>query len=243
MEVTFKIFRFDPKLENSPHYDTFKVEASPNDRLLDCLNKIRWEKDPSLAYRMSCAHGICGSDGMTVNGVAALACQKLVKDFVGSEEIMIEPLRFFPVIKDLVVDMELFFQRQKDVHPMNIEGMIDVKEARERLQSEAERAQFNEAIKCISCACCTASCPMNLRDDPKFIGPAAILRAQRYIFDSRLKSPLERMKVMDRPHGIWSCMSHFKCTYVCPKKIKVTRTILQTKVRILHELHPFNNEG
>ena len=111
MDVRLKIFRFNPKHDEAPHYDTFTVEADLNDRILDCLNKIRWEQDGSLAYRMSCGHGICGSDGMTINGVAALACQKLVKDCNHTKKIVIEPLQFFPVVKDLVVDMTPFFQR------------------------------------------------------------------------------------------------------------------------------------
>ena len=106
MSVTLKIFRYDPEKDEKPSYQTFEVEADPMDRLLDCLNRIRWEQDPTLSYRMSCAHGICGSDGMRINGVCGLACQKLVKDFKG--EILLEPLPVFRVIKDLVVDMEPF---------------------------------------------------------------------------------------------------------------------------------------
>ena len=117
MMVKLKIFRFDPKNDKEPHYDSFTVDAKPTDRLLDCLNKVRWEQDGSLAYRMSCAHGICGSDGMTINGVSALACQKLVKDYDADKEILIEPLSVFQVVKDLVVDLEPFFEREKSVHP------------------------------------------------------------------------------------------------------------------------------
>lgn len=117
MKVKLKIFRFDPRTDTNPHYDTFLLDANSNDRILDCLNKIRWEQDGSLAYRMSCAHGICGSDGMTINGVSALACQKLVKDYDISHEILIQPLSVFPVLKDLVVDLEPFFEREKSVNP------------------------------------------------------------------------------------------------------------------------------
>ncbi len=117
MKVTFKVFRFNPETDKTPHYDVFTVEANPNDRILDCLNRIRWEQDSSLAFRMSCAHGICGSDGLTINGSSALACQKLVKDYDYSKEIMVEPLKFFPVIKDLNVDMEPFFARMVSHKP------------------------------------------------------------------------------------------------------------------------------
>lgn len=238
MEVKFKIFRFDPKQDKAPRYDTFKVEASLNDRILDCLNKIRWEQDGSLAYRMSCAHGICGSDGMTINGVAALACQRPVKDYDYTKEILIEPLQFFPIVKDLVVDMTRFFQEMKAIHPTVEQNVSAPKGEKERKQTIEERAQFEDAIKCIMCACCTASCPVVLKEEPEFIGPAAVLRAQRYIFDSRVKSVLDRMKIMEKPHGIWSCKTYFRCTKVCPKEIKVTDAILQTKSKILRELHP-----
>lgn len=238
MQVTFKIFRFDPKHDKEPRYDTFVVEAKLNDRLLDCLNKIRWEQDGSLAYRMSCAHGICGSDGMTINGVASLACQKLVKDYDYNKGIIVEPLRFFPVIKDLVVDMTPFFDREKAVHPAYGISMTEAEEGKEHKQTIEEHARFNEDIRCIMCACCVAACPVNLSEDPQYIGPAAIVRAHRYIFDSRVKDALERMKIMDRPHGIWACKTYWKCTQVCPKQIPITKHILETKTRILRELHP-----
>ena len=117
MKVKLKIYRFNPETDKEPHYDIFEVEAKPNDRILDCLNKIRWEQDSSLAYRMSCAHGICGSDAVSINGMPALACQKLVKDYDYSKELVIEPLKYFPVIKDLTVDMEPFFKRIKAINP------------------------------------------------------------------------------------------------------------------------------
>ncbi|HML01970.1 MAG TPA: succinate dehydrogenase iron-sulfur subunit [Candidatus Bathyarchaeia archaeon] len=237
MEVKLKIFRFDSKGDKEPHYDTFIVEAKPTERVLDCLNRIRWEQDASLAYRMSCAHGICGSDGMTISGTSALACQKLVKDYDYSKEILIEPLRFFPIIKDLVVDMTPFFSREKSVHPEGRIALTPTDEGREHLQSIRERAQFDDDIKCIMCACCVSACPVNLKEDPSYVGPAAILRAHRYIFDSRTQDPLERMRIMDKPHGIWECKTYFKCTEVCPKGIRVTDRILEAKRKILGELH------
>jgi len=238
VDVKFKIFRFDPQRDKAPRYDRFTVDASPNNRILDCLNTIRWEQDGSLAYRMSCGHGVCGSDGMTINGVAALACQKLVKDYDHIKDIVIEPLPFFPVVKDLVVDLTSFFQRMKAIHPARDEDVPDVEAGEERKQSIDERALFAEAIKCIMCACCTASCPVVLHEEPEFIGPATVLRAQRYLFDSRVTDVLDRMKIMETPHGVWRCKTYFKCTEVCPKSIKVTEAILQTKRKIRSELHP-----
>lgn len=240
MKVAFRIFRFNPETDKEPHYDNFAIEASPNDRVLDCLNRVRWEQDSSLAFRMSCAHGICGSDGLTINGAPALACQKLVKDYSHSKEILVEPLKFFRVVKDLNVDMDPFFERVKrilpEVSPQELRAVG--KYMVERLQTIGERSLFDDAVKCILCGCCLAACPVNLKEDPAFVGPAAILRAHRYLFDSRVRSGEERMRILEEPHGIWNCRSYYQCTRVCPKKIKVTEAILRTKKKILQELRP-----
>lgn len=238
MKVKFKVFRFDPGKDSKPHYDFFFVEADPNDRILDCLNRIRWEQDSSLSYRMSCAHGICGSDGLTINGSPALACQKLVKDCDYTNEISIEPLKFFRVIKDLNVDLEPFFERIKAIHPEKNEvTKTENTPEQEQLQTPEQRGLFDDAVKCILCACCVAACPVALEKEPEFIGPEAILRAHRYIFDSRVTDRVERMRVMEKPHGIWSCQTYYMCTRVCPKQIKVTEAILKTKKSIFQEFH------
>ena len=233
-----KIYRFNPEKDTEPHYDVFNLEAEPNDRILDCLNKIRWQQDSSLAYRMSCAHGICGSDGLTINGQAALACQKLVKDYDYTKELLIEPLKYFEVVKDLIVDLEPFYERIKAINPETPINPAKYSESKERIQSIEERSKFDDAIKCILCACCYSACPVMVEQDQKFIGPAAILRAQRYIFDSRTTNSTERMQVMQKPHGVWSCKSYYMCTLVCPKNIKVTEAILKTKKKILQDLNP-----
>jgi succinate dehydrogenase / fumarate reductase iron-sulfur subunit len=238
MLVKLKVFRFDPQRDKEPHYDTFTVEAELTDRILDLLNKVRWEQDGSLAYRMSCAHGICGSDGMTINGVSALACQKLVKDYGKGKEVVVEPLSVFIVVKDLVVDMEPFFEQEKSVHPQGEIALRQPIHPGENLQTIEERALFDDDIKCIMCACCVSACPISQKEDPSYVGPAVIVRAHRYIFDSRIKDSIERLAIMDKPHGAWSCKSYFKCTQVCPKEIQVTKHILEVKRRILKELHP-----
>ena len=122
MELRFKIFRFDPESDKEAYYRTYTVKATPEERILDCLNRIKWEQDGTLGYRMSCAHGVCGSDGMRINGVCALACQKLVKDYAGSEEITLEPLPFFQVRKDLIVDMDDFLARIDSMRPYLIQS-------------------------------------------------------------------------------------------------------------------------
>jgi succinate dehydrogenase / fumarate reductase, iron-sulfur subunit len=243
LKITLKIFRFNPETDKDPHYDNFTIEADPNDRILDCLNKIRWEQDSSLSYRMSCAHGVCGSDAVTINGSPALACQKLVKDYNYSEELLVEPLKYFPLIKDLNVDMRLFFKRVNGTNPKNSQDkLLNTDIEKERVQTIEERENIDDAIKCILCGCCVAACPVELEQDQKFIGPAAILRAQRHIFDSRITNKTERMQLLDKLHGIWGCKSYYMCTLVCPKNIKVTEAILKTKKKIIRDLHPQNNQ-
>jgi succinate dehydrogenase / fumarate reductase iron-sulfur subunit len=228
--ITLKIRRFNPDTDSSPHFEAYEIEAAPTDRILDCLNKIRWQLDSSLAYRMSCGHGICGSDGMVINGKTCLACQELVGDFDYSKGITVEPLQYFKVIKDLVVDIDPFFEGFREIHPAEPQAQPTVE--KERLQSIEDRAKFDDAIKCIACACCTASCPVDIKEDPLYVGPAAVLRAFRYIFDSRFVDADARMQIMNKPHGIWACKTYYRCTVVCPKGIKVTKAILEAKDRI-----------
>lgn len=238
MKVKLRICRFNPETDREPHYDVFEVEANLTDRILDCLNKIRWEQDSSLSYRMSCAHGICGSDAVTINGVPALACQKLVKDYDYNQEITVEPLKFFPVVKDLNVNLKPFFRRINAIQPQPPMQSPEETAGTERLQTPEERGRIDDAVKCILCGCCVAACPVILEQEQRFIGPAALLRAEKYIFDSRRSDAVERMKMLEKPYGIWGCKSYYMCTIVCPKGIKVTEQILKTKKKIIGELHP-----
>jgi succinate dehydrogenase / fumarate reductase, iron-sulfur subunit len=240
MKVPLKVYRFNPQTDANPHYDTFTVEAEPNERLLDCLNKIRWTQDSTLSFRMSCAHGICGSDGLTINGTAALACQKLVRDYDYSKEILIEPLRYFEVVRDLIVDLKPFYERMKLINPqpqtpLNPPTAAGADAEKERVQSIEERSRFDDTLKCVLCGCCYGACPVMVEQDQEFIGPAAILRAQRYIFDSRTSNAAERLAVLEKPHGVWGCKSYYLCTVVCPKHIKVTEAIVKTKKKIIQE--------
>jgi succinate dehydrogenase / fumarate reductase iron-sulfur subunit len=175
---------------------------------------------------------------MTINGVSALACQKLFRDYEAGKEILIEPLSVFPVVKDLVVDLEQFLAREKSVHPANGISLTEPEEGREHPQTIEQRSQFDDDIKCIMCACCVSACPVNQKEDPAYVGPAAIIRAHRYIFDSRMKDTIERLKIMDKLHGAWGCKTYYRCTKVCPKDIQVTKHILEVKKRIMDELRP-----
>lgn len=234
MHVTFKVSRFNPQTDQQPYFDTFTIEVQPNERLLDCLNRIRWTLDSSLSFRMSCAHGICGSDGLTINGVEALACQKLVRDYDYTKEIVVEPLRYFTVVKDLIVELKPFFNRIKSINPQNPPNALDIP-PKERLQTVEERNRYNDAIKCILCACCYSSCPVQNNEDIEFVGPAAILREQRYIFDSRTSDAAERLSILQKPHGTFSCKGYYRCTRVCPKGIEITEAIFKTKKKILSD--------
>lgn len=220
MEMKFKIFRFDPEKDKEPYYSNYTVDAEPWERILDCLNRIKWEQDGTLAYRMSCAHGVCGSDAMKINGLCALACQKLVKDYEG-EEVLLEPLPTFKVQKDLIVDLTEFFERVDWVRPYLVASGFPEKE---RLQSPEERKKVDTVIRCILCACCVGACPIS-NENGKYIGPAALVQAFRRIFDSRDEERVERLKQLDYPDGAWACVNKFECTRVCPKEIPVTKSI------------------
>lgn len=234
MILRLKIFRFDPEKDKEPYYQTFEVEADPMDRLLDCLNRIRWEQDPTLSFRMSCGHGVCGSDGMRINGICGLACQKLVRSF--KEEVLIEPLPVFRVVKDLVVDLDSFFEKYFSIRPYLITKTAPPDTERKQLPEQHQ--QFEEAIRCILCACCTASCPVNQNKNTEdYVGPAALVRAFRYLFDSRDEGEEERIKLLDGKTMVWGCQTLWKCTEVCPKEIPITREIGQTKKRIYERKH------
>jgi succinate dehydrogenase / fumarate reductase iron-sulfur subunit len=222
--VDLRIKRWDPEHDAAPHWEDYSVEVEETDRVLDALHQVRWHHDGSLAFRRSCAHGVCGSDAMVVNGANRLACVLLISD-VG-HRITVEPLRGLPVLKDLVVDMEPFFEQYRSVKPwlVNPEDAGD----RERLQSPEERARFDDTTKCILCAACTTSCPVFWAND-SYVGPAAIVNAHRFVYDSRDRAGAERLHILDDREGSWACRTAFNCTDACPRGIKVTSAIEQVK--------------
>lgn len=228
MDLRIRILRFDPDTDTGPHFRSYQITAEPHERILDCLNRIRWEQDGTLGYRMSCGHGVCGSDAMKINGRCALACQKLVKEY-GEGEIVLEPLPSFEVIKDLIVDLNPFFKRFQFIRPYLMTS--DTPPEKERIQDHEDSLKLKEAIRCILCACCTASCPVTFENE-KYLGPAPLVHAFRYIFDSRDEDTLARLKQVDHPDGAWACKSHFECTRVCPKEIPVTKSINTIKREI-----------
>ncbi len=232
VEMKFKIYRYDPKVDAGPYFKHYTVEAEPRERILDCLNRIKWEQDGSLAYRSSCGHGVCGSDGMKINGTCGLACQKLVKDY-SCNQVVLEPLPMFPVLKDLIVDMDDFLEGIRRIRPYLIPGGPPPE--KERKQSPEERKKFDDVIRCILCACCTASCPVRWRDND-FMGPAALAWAYRFINDSRDSELVERLRRIDNPEGAPGCVNYFECTRVCPKEIPITKSINVLKREIRDNL-------
>jgi succinate dehydrogenase / fumarate reductase iron-sulfur subunit len=227
MEVTVKIFRYNPEKDKRGHYETYKVEAHENDRILDVLELIKGHEDGSLAFRRSCAHGVCGSDAMRINGRNMLACKTLVRD-VGAN-ITVEPLLGLKVAKDLIVDMEPFFDNYKKMLPYLINDSPLPADGRERLQSPEQRARFDESTKCILCAACTTSCPSFWASDD-YLGPAALVTAHRFIFDSRDQAASERLRIVSETSGVARCHTVFNCTMACPREIQITKAIGELKM-------------
>jgi succinate dehydrogenase / fumarate reductase, iron-sulfur subunit len=226
LKVRLRIQRFNPETDGEPHFEDYTVEADGQERLLDCLHKIKWYVDSSLALRRSCAHGICGSDAMLINGVNQLACKVLVGEL--EQPIVVEPIRGLPLQKDLMVDMEPFFAGYLAVKPWLIVDEHAKEPERERLQSAAERERFDDTTKCILCAACTTSCPIFWSDE-EYVGPAAIVNAHRFIFDSRDDGARERLEILSGKNGAYKCRTAFNCTAACPRGIKVTRAIQEVK--------------
>jgi succinate dehydrogenase / fumarate reductase, iron-sulfur subunit len=229
--VTFIIRRFNPEVDEEPRWVDYDVEVYSTDRVLDALHKIKWEVDGSLTFRRSCAHGICGSDAMRINGRNRLACKTLIKDLDISKPIYIEALKGLPLEKDLVVDMEPFFAAYREVKPFLIPDSKP-EPGKERIQSVVERERFDDTTKCILCAACTSSCPV-FWTDGQYFGPAAIVNAHRFIFDSRDDASQVRLDILNDKEGVWRCRTTFNCTDACPRGIQVTQAIAEVKQAIM----------
>jgi succinate dehydrogenase / fumarate reductase iron-sulfur subunit len=226
MKVTLKIQRYDSE-KNVDYYKEYKLDKEPFSSILDCLNDIKWHQDETLAFRRSCGHAMCGSCAMNINNKNELACHTLLKD-VG-EYVVVKPLPSFPVIKDLVVDFGRFYEKFAKIKPylINDEPVSD----KERLQAPEEQLLIDESTQCIMCGSCTSSCPSFWADD-NYLGPAALLKAYRFIFDSRDKAAEERLKIVNDKHGVFRCHTIFNCNEACPKDINITQCISKLKVAL-----------
>jgi succinate dehydrogenase / fumarate reductase iron-sulfur subunit len=227
VEITLRIRRFNPQIDVRPHWEEYMIEAAPWDRVLDALIYVKDYLDGSLTLRKSCGQGICGSDAMRINGRNGLACKTLIKNLNTSQPITIEPIYGLPLIKDLVVDMEPFFKHYRDVMPWLVN--FDPPPPRERLQSPEERERFDDTTKCILCAACTTSCPPYWANGKGYVGPAAIVQAHRFLFDSRDQATQERLDILSQPDGVWRCRTVYNCTEACPRGIHVTEAIGEVK--------------
>ncbi|AVH95849.1 succinate dehydrogenase iron-sulfur subunit [Streptomyces sp. NPDC000963] len=224
--VTMRIRRFNPEISDAAVWEDFQIEIDPKERVLDALHKIKWDVDGTLTFRRSCAHGICGSDAMRINGKNRLACKTLIKDINPEKPITVEAIKGLTVLKDLVVDMEPFFQAYRDVMPFLVTKGNEP--TRERLQSAEDRERFDDTTKCILCAACTSSCPV-FWNDGQYFGPAAIVNAHRFIFDSRDEAGEQRLEILNDKDGVWRCRTTFNCTDACPRGIEVTKAIQEVK--------------
>ena len=228
MRVQFKIQRFNPEKDKKPYHANYEIEAEATDRVLDALHAIKWKLDGTLSLRRSCGHGICGSDAMLIYGRNRLACKVLIRDL--KQPITVAPMMGFRIKKDLLVDMEPFFAIYRAVKPY----LIDDKHppAKERLQNPKDRERFDDTTKCILCGACTTSCP-SFWSNPNYVGPAAIVQAHRFIFDSRDKGAKERLTILNTNEGVWRCRTIFNCVEACPRDINVTKAIGEVKKALL----------
>jgi succinate dehydrogenase / fumarate reductase iron-sulfur subunit len=226
--VTLKIRRYDPEVDTDAFWQAFEVPVEPGDLLLDALHHVKWYLDGSLTFRRSCGQGTCGSDAMRVNGVNRLACKVRVADL--GDTITVEPIKGLPTVKDLVVDMEPFFDAFRDVQPFLVTSGNEP--SQERLQTPAERARFEDTSRCVMCAACTTACPVFWTDDAYF-GPQAMVTAHRFVFDSRDEGADARLEILNDKEGVWRCRTTFTCTEACPRGIEVTKAISEVKRALL----------
>ena len=226
MDVTLKIRRYNPEVSEESRWESYAITGQPTDRVLDALHTIKWDIDGTLTFRRSCAHGVCGSDAMRINGRNRLACKTLLKDVNPGKPIVVEPIQGLPVLKDLVVDMEPFFAAYRSVMPFLMTSGNEP--TRERIQSQHDRERFDDTTKCILCAACTTSCPVYWADG-QYFGPQAIVGAHRFIFDSRDEGRDQRLEILNDNEGVWRCRTTFNCTEACPRGIEVTKAIQEVK--------------
>ena len=220
-KVIFSILRYNPDQDKKPYYKDYEVEIrGPGMMILDGLNQIRWEIDGTLAYRRSCREGVCGSDGLNINGVNRLGCITQIESL--KTPVVIQPLPSLPLIKDLVVDMNDFLNKYFILKPFLItkSPQPDL----ETLQSPDERRKLDGLYECILCACCSSSCP-SYWADPDYLGPAALLSVWRFFVDSRDEGADERLQLLNNRHGVWRCHTILNCIEACPKGLNPTQAI------------------
>jgi succinate dehydrogenase / fumarate reductase iron-sulfur subunit len=225
--MRLSIFRFDPERDKKPYMQDYGIELGSADRmLLDVIMRLKIEDD-TLTFRKSCREGVCGSDAMNINGRNGLACITPVREL--KDPVILRPLPSFPVIRDLVVDMTRFFRQYHSIRPYLVNE--EPPPERERLQSPEDREKLNGLYECILCACCTSQCPSSWWNPEKFVGPAGLIQAERFIVDSRDRATQERLDDLNDPYRLFRCRTIMNCTEVCPKGLAPSRAI--EKIRLL----------
>lgn len=233
--IKVSIYRYNPELDAAPYMQSLSLPDEFGNRMvLDALEYLR-TKDPTLAYRRSCREGVCGSDGMNMNGKNWLACIQPVKEAIGrSDCLVIRPLPGMPVIRDLVVDQTLFFEQYKKIKPWLITH--DAAPAIERVQSPEARAQLDGLYECILCGCCTSQCPSSWWNPENYLGPAALLQSLRFLLDSRDQARTERLEELKDPFSLFRCRSIGNCSWVCPKGLNPMGAIGRIRRELLREM-------
>lgn len=221
--LTVSLYRYNPETDKAPYMQDLQLDTGGKDLMvLDVLELLK-AQDPSIAYRRSCREGVCGSDGMNMNGKNGLACITALSETVKNNKLVLRPLPGLPVIRDLVVDMTIFYKQYEKVKPFLINNTPAP--AIERLQSPEEREKLDGLYECILCACCSTSCPSFWWNPDRFIGPAGLIQAYRFLADSRDTATADRLANLDDPFSVFRCRGIMNCVSVCPKGLNPTRAI------------------
>ena len=231
-KLTLSIYRYNPEVDAKPYMKDYEldIQTHSDPMILTLLERLKAEQDPSITYRRSCREGVCGSDGMNINGTNGLACITHISQ-LNTDKVVLRPLPGFPVVRDLVVDMSQFYHQYERIEPYLQND--EVAPARERLQSPEERAQLDGLYECILCACCTSSCPSFWWNPEKFVGPAGLLQARRFLADSRDKATTHRLDKLQDPFSVFRCRSIMNCANVCPKGLNPTKAIADIRIQML----------
>lgn len=230
--VTLSIYRYNPEIDVKPYMKDYElsIPLQSDPMLLTLLERIKMEQDATLSFRRSCREGVCGSDGMNINGTNGLACVTHLSK-LKTDKIVIRPLTGFPVVRDLVVDMSQFYEQYERVEPYLQNDQVAP--ARERLQSPEERAKLDGLYECILCACCTSACPSYWWNPEKFVGPAGLLQARRFLADSRDSATMSRLNQLQDPFSVFRCRTIMNCTNVCPKGLNPSKAIAEIRQQML----------
>lgn len=229
--IHLSVYRYNPDNDDKPSMRSYALEVTgaADPMLLTLLERIKGEQDDSLSLRRSCREGVCGSDGMNINGKNGLACITPLSSL--GTKVVVRPLPGFPVIRDLIVDMTQFYKQYEKIEPYLQNDSVPP--ARERLQSPEERAQLDGLYECILCACCSSSCPSYWWNPDKFVGPAGLLQARRFLADTRDTANESRLKNLEDPFSVFRCRAIMNCGYVCPKGLNPTKAITEIRKEML----------